>query len=147
MAAVLNGNVVVGALNLGQRMVGLSGTKVLAIQDGESPTTKISAANNSGGIQIWSKATDSNPAVSTFHLMNGNGNVIKLFKGAQLSGINVTTVSTTTPVYNAAVAGVINNMRTRINELEARLIAIGFLPVTPNPPIDQSQQNNNNPSA
>jgi hypothetical protein len=134
LAAVFNGNVVVGGITAGVDMIGTNGSKVLALQNGTAPTAKIpgtqtidSLANtNANGVQVYSALTGATGAkYSTFHVMNGNGSVINLYKASAISVKNSSTISTTT--YNATVANVINNMRTRINDLEARLISAGLL--------------------
>jgi hypothetical protein len=62
--------------------------------------------------------------VSVLNIMNGDGNVIQLQVQNPLSAPDQTTVN---PIYDGGTAAVINNMRTRINELEARLQALGLL--------------------
>jgi hypothetical protein len=56
--------------------------------------------------------------------MNGNGDVINLSKQNPLFTPNNDPVN---PIYDAGTAAIIDNMRTRINELEARLQALGLL--------------------
>jgi hypothetical protein len=131
LSAVLNGNVSIGTLN-SSAMVGSAGTNVLVIQNGVNPLTKVGASNlNNGGVQLFSINSNS---VSTFGLMNGNGDKITLFKGAALTA---SSSSTAAEPYSAATAALINNMKTRIDELDARLRALGLLaaPVAP-PPIN-----------
>ena len=122
LAAVFNGNVVIGDVT-GQ-MVGTGGTKVLAIQNGAPPTDALSGGPGSpGGIQIYSDVDLT--GVSTIHVMNGNGDVIKLYKETALTLAENLPVDN---VYDPAEAAVINNLRTRLNELESKLQAMGLLP-------------------
>jgi hypothetical protein len=58
------------------------------------------------------------------HIRTENGSTIKLFKGAALTAADASTVDST---YGAEEAAVIANLRTRLNELEARLQAAGFI--------------------
>jgi hypothetical protein len=58
------------------------------------------------------------------NIMTGDGNVIQLHVQNPLSAPDQSTVN---PLYDASTAAVISNMRTRINELEARLQALGLL--------------------
>jgi hypothetical protein len=118
-AAVLNGSVVIGGL-AGETLVGANGTHVLAIQDGAAPTAAPSTSTASG-IQIYSAAQS---GTSVFHVMSGDGKVIKLFQGAALTG-NSGTLSDTLPAGDKTY---IDLLKTRINELESRLKALGLLP-------------------
>lgn len=123
IAAVLNGNVVIGDI-VSTKVVGSGGRNVLAIQNGEEPST---TAGSSGlandGIQIYSVSDVL--GTSVFTLKNGNGEVIKLFRVPQLTTGDNSGISTTT--YGSDEAAVINNLRTRLNELEARLQSLGLL--------------------
>jgi hypothetical protein len=126
IAAALNGNVVIGGLT-SSKMVGSNGKNVLAIQTGSIPISAPGTTTNAG-IQIYSDDVFSgvvSPPVSIFHLMNGDGTVIKLFRGDALSAPDNSTISTTT--YGASVEAVINNMRDRINQLETTLKSLGLL--------------------
>jgi hypothetical protein len=124
LAAVINGNVVIGNIIPLSDMVGTDGTNVLAIQNGTAPATPLSNGSGmpDGGVQIYS-ATDITGA-SVLMVMNGNGDVIKLYRESTLTPADNTTVGST---YGTNEASVINNLRTRINELEARLQAQGLL--------------------
>jgi hypothetical protein len=144
LAAVLNGNVVIGDVVGGTSMVGTNATKVLALQDSVAPTTRIGPSSTTvGGIQIYSQSSDSS-TISTFHLMNGNGTIIRLFRGLSLT-TPAAAVGTTNPTYTSVEAGVINNLRTRILDLEARLQALGLLPT--NFTNTSTSGNNNNTNA
>ncbi|MCB9194177.1 MAG: hypothetical protein H6597_06555 [Flavobacteriales bacterium] len=121
IAALLNGNVVIGDAT-GQH-IGTDGNNVLAIQNGTAPVTG-PGITVPGGIQIFSDdVAPGGPSV--FHLMNGDGSVIQL---KQQNPLFVPNNAPLNPVYDASVVEIIDNMRTRINELEARLQALGLLP-------------------
>jgi|GEM_PF-2025862 len=122
LAAVFNGNTVIGDLS-SMPIVGDNGHRVLAIQSGTPPASPAgSALTGTGGIQLYS--ADLPGAGSTLHLMNGNGDIVKLYKTAALTAPNNTAVSSS---YNTDVQNVINNMRDRINDLELRLQSLGLL--------------------
>lgn len=123
IAAVLNGNVSIGGLT-SSSIIGSNGSRVLAIQNGTAPTSAISGSGLAadGGIQLYSQSDAM--GTSTFNVMNGDGTIIKLFRTAALTPANNTPVS---PVYDPAVQALIENMRQRINELEAKLQALGLL--------------------
>jgi hypothetical protein len=123
IAAVLNGNTVIGDLT-SSSPVGSDGKNVLVIQNGVSPVSPpISSVPNAGGVQVYSESDVT--GTSVIHVMNGDGHVIRLSKQSSLTTPNNTPVSTTT--YGTTEADVINNLRTRINELEAKLQTLGLL--------------------
>lgn len=124
LAAVLNGNVVIGDLRAQAKEVGANGTNVLAIQNGGAPSAPPSTSSGlpDGGVQLYS--TSGADGVSTLHLMNGDGAVVELRAQNPLSAADLTPVN---PVYDPATAALIENMRTRINELESRLLSLGLL--------------------
>lgn len=121
LAAVLNGNVVVGSLNAGDQ-VGAGGTNVLAIQNGTAPASIGAGLTTDDGVQLY--VTTDALGVSTLHIMDGSGHVMDLHVQNPLSTADMTQVN---PIYDGSTAAVINNMRTRINELEAKLQALGLL--------------------
>lgn len=123
IGALINGNVVIGGITT-SGMIGTNGTKVLAIQNGTAPSSAISGSGLSadGGIQMYSQSDAM--GTSTFNVMNGDGTIIKLFRAAALTPASNTPVS---PVYDPAVQALIENMRQRINDLEAKLQALGLL--------------------
>jgi len=125
IAAVLNGNVVIGNLT-SSKIVGTNGTNVLAIQNGSIPTSSPGTTSNAG-IQIYSDDSNSGlgSTFSSFHLMNGDGSVVKLFATPALTPADNSAISTTT--YGTTEEAVINNLRDRINELENRLQNLGLL--------------------
>ena len=123
LAAVLNGNTVIGNIS-SSSVIGNNGMNVLAIQNGVSPSTQAgSSVLTNGGIQIYS--VSGADGTSVFHLMNGDGTVIKLYRAAALTPADNSAVSSTT--YGTTEADVINNLRNRINELESKLQALGLL--------------------
>lgn len=124
-AAILNGNVVIGNMT-GAHLVGTNGARVLSIQNGTAPSGAPGADGSQNGIQVYS-VNLSGTTVSTFHVMNGNGKVVKLFEGAALTA-SVSTALSEPPVYGDVEKSVIDNLRTRVNELETRLKALGLLP-------------------
>ena len=124
IAAVLNGNVVVGDINSSQ-VVGTGGTNVLAIQNGAVPQTTPSSATDIG-IQMYSANLPSSPGVapvSALHIMNGNGDIMKLYKQDALTPTDTATPNSG----DAATDALINNLRLRLNELETRLQNLGLL--------------------
>lgn len=124
LAAVLNGNVVIGDLRAQAKEVGANGTNVLAIQNGGAPSAPPSTSSGlpDAGVQLYSASGAD--GVSTLHLMNGDGSVVQLRAQNALSAPDLTPVN---PVYDPATAALIENMRTRINELENRLLSLGLL--------------------
>lgn len=121
IAAVLNGNTVIGGLVPASSVIGSGGTNVLAIQNGSAPSSIPGSTSNSG-IQIFSDAIPGSG--SSFHLMNGNGDVIKLFRGSALTTPDLEPIG---PGIDPSTAALIENMRTRINELENVLKNLGLL--------------------
>ncbi len=119
LAAVLNGNTVIGDLT-GSTIIGTSGQNVLAIQNGVAPSSA-PGTTTTAGIQIYS---DDLTGVSVLHVMNGNGEVIKFYRESALTASNAAPVA---GGYDANEAVVINNLRTRLNELESKLQNLGLL--------------------
>lgn len=119
IAASLAGNVVIGTLMA--QNVGEGGDNVLAIQNGAVPAGPVGASDS--GIQIYSADLNST-TISVFNVMNGDGNVVRLYRQ---SG-NMTAASTSTPnTGDTTTDALISNMRTRINELETILKNLGIL--------------------
>ena len=136
LAAVLNGNVSIGPVSNSQEMIGNNGQNVLVIQNGVSPTAQVGGAGvNNGGIQIYSESNAS--GISLFTLRNGDGKKVQLYQAAALT---ISATNTVDATYGDAEATVINNLRTRLDELEARLKAFGLL-ATANPPLIPSDPN------
>ncbi len=124
LAAVLNGNTVIGDLHPTSSLVGNGGTNVLAIQNGTAPSSVPSSTSGlpDAGVQIWSASNAM--GASVFHVMNGNGDVITLAKQNPLYTADMGQVN---PVYDASTAAIIENMRTRINQLETIMKSLGVL--------------------
>lgn len=125
IGAVINGNTVIGDVT-GSSVVGAGGTNVLAIQTGSVPTT-IPGTTATTGIQIYSDNISTgagSPPISVFNVMTGDGHVIKLFRSSALTAPDNSSVGST---YGANEQTIINNMRDRINALEAKLQAFGLL--------------------
>lgn len=123
IAAVMNGNTVVGNIT-GNTLIGESGTNVLAIQNGAAPTTA-AGLTETAGIQMYSAniTGTAGTAISAFHMMTGDGAIVKLYRQPDMteSDINVPNSG------NAITDAIIENLRTRINELEAMMKALGLL--------------------
>lgn len=117
LAAILNGNVLVGNMSGEEDVIGNNGSKVLAIQTGVTP----SAAAGDLITQLYAKAIDGH---AYLHLMNGDGNVISFMKQEPLTAADDASIP---DAYDTTTRDVILNMRTRINELEAKLEALGYL--------------------
>lgn len=119
-AAVLNGNTVIGNVFAadGQNSVGVNGHNVLVIQRSSEPVS----TPGMPGVQLYTRIIDGKLRLG---IMDGNGDVITLMRQAALVAPNNTTFSTS---YDDSVIAVLDNMRTRINELETRIKALGLLP-------------------
>ncbi len=118
-AAVLNGNVVVG--NMSSQLTGTGAQYVLAMQNGAVPEAAVGAADS--GIQVYS-ASRAGTATSTFHVMNGDSTVIRLYR--QSTGM--TAESTIVPKSgDTDTDTLISNLRTRIKELEQIMKNLGIL--------------------
>lgn len=122
IAALLNGNTVLGAPDNAHGMVGNGGLNVLVIQNGTEPSTRVGdpAVANSG-IQIYSSNVNE---VATFTVMNGNEEVIRLFKAAAPTAAVTETIDTT---YGTEEAAVLSNLRTRVAYLESLLRGWGLM--------------------
>jgi hypothetical protein len=124
IAAVLNGNTVIG--DVSASVVGAGGTNVLAIQSGAAPTAA-PGPTTTGGIQIYSEDMSTgavSPPVSVFNVMTGEGHVIKLFGSPAITAPDNSALNST---YGTNEQSIIDNMRSRINQLEQVLIAHGLL--------------------
>ncbi len=124
LAAVLNGNTVIGDLHPTSSLIGAGGSNVLAIQNGAAPSSAPSSSSGlpDGGVQLWSASNAM--GTSVFHVMNGNGDVLSLAKQNPLHAADMSALN---PIYDGGTAAVIENMRTRINQLEAILKNLGVL--------------------
>jgi hypothetical protein len=106
-----------GNLGLGQTSFGSSAAKVLAIGNGTAPGSSPADAT-----QLYS--ADQAAGNACLHTRTEGGAIIKLFQGAALTSADGATVDGT---YGAEEAGVINNIRTRLGEIQARLQAHGLI--------------------
>ncbi|MBC7862878.1 MAG: hypothetical protein IAF38_07875 [Bacteroidia bacterium] len=122
LAAVLNGNVLVGDLVAGSvDVIGTLGEKILAIQSGVAPT-----ASPVDTVQLYSADVTVGPdTYATLHLRTENGDAIKLYKASAIEAVN--NMDPIPDTYDTTVAQTIENMRLRINDLEARLVAFELL--------------------
>ena len=122
IAALINGNTVIGNIT-GNTLVGTNATNVLAIQNGAAPTTTPGITETTG-VQLYSdNVTFSGVDMSALHLMNGDGTVMKFYRQADMTAADINVPNTS----NAVTDALIDNMRTRINELENILKALGLL--------------------
>jgi len=117
IAAVMNGNVVIGDMVSGKQLLGTSSSNVLSIQNGVKPD----GIAETDSVQLYSDMLSNVP---TLHIMRGNGETIKLYKETALTAADAATVGDT---YTAVEKAVIVNLRTRLNQLEAKLISMGLL--------------------
>lgn len=124
IAALVNGNTVIGNVT-GNTLVGDDSVNVLAIQNGTAPTTTPGLTETTG-IQMYSAnvgATAGTPGYSALHLMTGDGAIMQFYRQPDMTPADINVPNTG----NAVTDAVIDNMRTRINELEAILKALGLL--------------------
>lgn len=124
IAALVNGNTVIGDVT-GNTLVGTDAVNVLAIQNGAAPTTTPGLTETTG-IQLYSANVGANagtPGYSALHLMTGDGAIMQLYRQPDMTPADINVPNTG----NAVTDAVIDNMRTRINELEAILKALGLL--------------------
>ncbi|TND08166.1 MAG: hypothetical protein FD123_2560 [Bacteroidetes bacterium] len=119
IAASLGGNVVVGGIVA--QVIGTGGDNVLAIQNGATPAGP--PGGSESGIQIYS-ANLSSTTTSIFNVMNGDGNTVRLYR--QTGSMN-TPLTTTPNTGDVPTDTLIDNMRTRINQLETILKNLGIL--------------------
>lgn len=107
-----NGNIILGSsLTDGGQIRGI------VLNVGTAPTS-----HPADKAFIYSK--DVAPGFCSIHVENEGGHIIKFFQSASLTAKNASVVDTT---YGAEEAAVIGNNRTRIEEIESRLQAFGFL--------------------
>lgn len=111
---LINGN---GNMGLGVTGFGASAITVFGVKNGTAPSTSPVDL-----FQMYS--ADQVAGNACAHFRTENGAIIKLYKEAALTVADTGVVDST---YDATEAAVINNIRTRLNELETRLQAIGLL--------------------
>ena len=123
LAALINGNVVMGNVT-GNTLVGDNASNVLAIQNGAAPTS-IPGLTETTGIQIYSDNVTGNGGLpmSAFHLMTGDGAIMKLYRQPDMTPSDINAPNTG----NAVTDALIVNLRTRIDELETIMKTLGLL--------------------
>lgn len=107
-----------GNVGVGVTALGASAVKVVGIGNGTPPSTFPANMAQQG-------SQDNGSGVSCPTFWPEDGNPVQLFQGASLTAENTSAVDLT---YGAEEAGLLSNLRIRIGELEARLIALGLLP-------------------
>ncbi len=120
IAIAAKGNVLIGELISGQNALGTGAKNTLAIRSSTAPSTTPDADT----IQIFSAAGGPALPASVFNVKLGDGNVIKLYKGAALPPKNTNPVTDT---YTSVEAGVLRDTRDRLDALETFLQTLGFL--------------------
>ncbi len=110
LAAVLNGNVVIG--DLVEEEIGAGGSNVLAIKEGTQPATVRTAA-----VQLYTLS-------GVLHVQNESGDPLVLKQQPVLTPADSNAFGAN---YDQSVIRILDNMRARINELEIRLKATGLL--------------------
>lgn len=107
------GNIVIGGT-----ASATSAVDSIAMYIGTAPTALIT-----DGASIY-VADHSGVGTATVHIRNEEDDIIKFFKAAALTAVDATAIDA---VYDATEQGVLNNVRTRLNEIEALLQAAGLL--------------------
>lgn len=92
-------------------------TNQLTAVNGTPPGT-----NLTNGFRLYS--SDVSAGKASPHFRNEVGDIIKLYEETALTAANNTAIDAT---YDAVEQGVINNLRTRLNELETKLRNMGLL--------------------
>ncbi len=118
LAAVINGNTVIGNVQDAFGSVGENGQHVLVIQRSSEPASTPEVA----GVQLYSRMIDGKLRLG---IMDGSGDVITLMRQEALTASNDSAFS---DVYNSSVIDILDNMRKRINDLENRMQSLGLLP-------------------
>ena len=123
IGALINGNTIVGNVT-GNTLIGTNGVNVLAIQSGTAPTSA-PGITATAGIQMYSDdvLAPDGTSLSVLHVMNGDGSIMKIQRQPDMTAADINAPNTS----NAVTDALINNMRTRINELENILKALGLL--------------------
>lgn len=116
-AAVFNGNTVIGNVANELSSVGENGSNVLVIQEGAEPTSYPGVP----GVQMYTRLVDGHLRLG---IMDGNGEVVTLMRQDALVAPDNTSFAAE---YDTSVIDILNNMRTRINELENRIKGLGLL--------------------
>lgn len=118
LAAVINGNTVIGNVEDAQNSIGTNGQNVLAIQKGTEPLYSPDIPS----VQLYTSVADKTPCLK---IMDGSGDVITLIRQEALTTSNDSAFS---DGYNSSVIDILDNMRKRINDLENRMQSLGLLP-------------------
>ncbi|MGZ4117648.1 MAG: hypothetical protein ACXVPY_09210 [Bacteroidia bacterium] len=119
IAAAMDGNIVIGSIS-SSPFLGAGASRVLSIQAGTDPAVTTGGTSSA---QVYTKGLGP-AAIPTLHVMRGNGEIVKLYTEAALTTADNTAL---TDSYTVVTEAVIDNLRTRLNELEARLQNIGLL--------------------
>jgi hypothetical protein len=90
----------------------------VSMKNGTAPTADVADQNSE-----WSD--DQAAGNSARHFRTENGAVIKLYRETALTAADNTAIDA---IYDATEQAVLNNVRTRVNEIEARMQNLGFLP-------------------
>jgi hypothetical protein len=123
MAAVLNGNTVIGAVTPDNDMVGTNGTRVLVLQQGTIPASTVPGPQGTSANAIQIFVNSNAIGTSFFNVMNSDGHTVSLYKQNPLPDRNENTVGGT---YTGNEQEIIANLRSRLDTLESRLAALGF---------------------
>lgn len=107
-----------GNFTLGNATAGTSSDNVMVIANGTAP----SGAHPIDAFQAYSADIVAGNAAP--HFRTELGDIIKLFKAVALTAVDATAIDA---VYDAVEQGVLNNVRTRLNEIETLLKANGLL--------------------
>lgn len=106
----------VGGIAYNTILFGANAERTYSFGTSVAPTTNVSAVVQMYFVEV--AAGNLAP-----HFMTSNGQIVKLFTGAALTTADAGTVNSG----DATTDGVINNIRTRLNELEARMQANGLI--------------------
>lgn len=117
LAAVISGNTVIGDVASDQSSVGANGNRVFVLQQGSEPTSTPGVS----GVQLYAREVNGHLRLG---IMDGNGEVVTLMRQDALVAPDNTSFAVE---YDASVIDILNNMRTRINELENRIKGLGLL--------------------
>lgn len=117
LAAVLNGNTVIGNVADDQSSVGSNGNRVFVLQQGTEPTSQ----PNVPGVQMYAREVGGHLRLG---IMDGSGEVVTLMRQAAIVAPDNTSFAAE---YDASVIDILNNMRDRINELESKIKGLGLL--------------------
>jgi hypothetical protein len=123
IAAVLNGNTVIGQVVQDANMVGDDGNRVLVIQKGTAPATAVPGPGGAASTAIQIYADSDATGKTFFKVMDNQGFVISLFKQTPLPDRNENPVGSN---YTGNEQEIITNLRSRLDALESKLVALGL---------------------